>query len=405
MKAQSIISLRKIGVRPSIDFEVNHKDHNFYAEGIVNGNSHSLSYSHSSSNCVLLKTLYPKEFFLTCLEMAKGTEDFALISGEVGRYGLSIGGPSLLHSELGFTCKENKIYFGLGSVKGVSKATLSKLDTFRRDFTNKFEIFSEAKVLGIGIFSNLIYSGCLDDFLTETRSKTVLEACVWNELTDKEKIECLKRGSEFKYNLFEIIKALNKTIKTEKGKPIIKDSRLDTLRRDTKKFVEIYKNNSKHEDFTVFEMESRLLGFSYSQTLQKVYRDLEPNLEEIEVVKSYGPKERVVFVGKVKFAAEGLTKKAQMPYFRCVVADQTGEITVFIYENDRFPGISRHKELNGRLAKEDDVVVVRGQRSGDDIVNADNIAVQEVKVFAKASELPSEEEKIEQIMTNLAPKT
>ena len=368
--------------------------------------AHSFSYASLTSCTVWLKFNHPRAFFLTCLEMAKTTEDLHAIIAECRYFSLEVAGPSLTHSENSFCCKNDKIYFGLASIKSVSSKGLEKLDKFRRNFTNKFEVFMAAKEAGIsiGVLANLLYVGCLDEFLIETRSKTVLEACCWNLLTEKEKIECLKRGADFQFNLFKLIKALNETIKTEKGKPVIKDSRRDTLRKKMADYLEIYRNNSKHEDFTVFEMESRLLGFSYSQTLQNVYKKLEPNLEEIEVVKSYGPKENVIFVGKVKFAAEGLTKKAGMPYFRCVVADHTTEITCFLYENDRYPGISQHKELNGRLAQEGDVVVVRGQRSGDDIVNANNIAVQEVKVFAKASELPEKPEETDEKNVELAPK-
>lgn len=363
--------------------------------------AHGAAYGTLSATTAYMKANHTAAFFTALLRNVKNeqdpTQEIAIINSELAHFGLKFRGPNLIKSSLDFSYTDNEIFFGLSSISGLGSKTLERLQGFRQNFTNKFSIFSEAKSSGIslGVLGSLIYSGCLDDFLTETRSKTVLEACLWNILTEKEKIECLKRGEEFGYHLMPLIKALNTTIKTEKGKPVIKDSRRDTLRKKMADYLEIYKNNSKHEDFTVFEMESRLLGFSYSQTLQNVYKKLEPNLEEIEVVKSYGPKENVIFVGKVKFAAEGLTKKAGMPYFRCVVADHTAEITCFLYENDRYPGISQHKELNGRLAAEGDVVVVRGQRSGDDIVNANNIAVQEVKVFAKASELPEKPEETE----------
>lgn len=363
--------------------------------------AHGAAYGTLSATTAYMKANHTAAFFTSLLRNVKNeqdpTQEIAIINSELSHFGLKFRGPNLLKSSLDFSYTGNEIFFGLSSIKGLASKTLERLQNFKKNFTNKFDILNTAKSekISVGVLQNLIYAGCLDDFLTETRSKTVLEACLWNILTEKEKIECLKRGPEFQYNLFKLVKSLNEVIKTDKGKPVIKDSRRATIKKDMADYLAIYKNNSKHEDFTVYEMESRLLGFSYSQTLQKVYRDLEPDLEEIETVKSYGAGERVVFVGKVKFAGEGLTKKASMPYFRVVVADQTGEITTFLYENPKFPAISQHKELNGRLAKEDDVVVVRGKRSGDDIVNADNIAVQEVKVFAKASELPDKLEETE----------
>jgi len=390
IKYQKILSIKPFGVQKSIDLEIDHPDHNFICEGIVSSNSHSLAYSEITASCALLKTNYPKEFFLTCLEMAKETEDVNRIASEAPHYGIEIKGPSLIHSEDNFCFKDGKIYFGLSHIKGLSDAAMSKISGFRRNFQNKFEIFLAAKESGvsIGVLGNLIYVGCLDEFLTENRTKTVLEAHAWNLLTDKEKTECLKRGQEFSYDLFKIVKELNRSIKDDNGKQIIKDSRRQTLLKKLDPYLKIYKNNSSHEMYTVYEMERRLLGFSYSHTLQDVYREMADDLETIEVVKSHLPKTNVHFVGTVKFAAEGLTKKANMPFFRVVVKDETGEITCFLYSNERNDGIAAHRELNwGRLAKGDDVVVVRGQRSGDDIVNANLISIQEVKVFDKVSDV------------------
>ena len=63
-----------------------------------------------------------------------------------------------------------------------------KVNNFRNKYSNKFEIFEAAEQAGltIGILSSLIQAGALEGF-SQSRSKVVLEAQLWNLLTKREK--------------------------------------------------------------------------------------------------------------------------------------------------------------------------------------------------------------------------
>jgi hypothetical protein len=90
-------------------------------------------------------------------------------------------------------------------------------------------------------FLRLIQAGTFDQFNTN-RTMMVYEAQLWNVLKPKEKKAALDYAAE--QNMYRVaplvLALLNKTLKDEKGKPIIKDSRLTTIRnilRNTKRFM------------------------------------------------------------------------------------------------------------------------------------------------------------------------
>ena len=106
-----------------------------------------------------------------------------------------------------------------------------KINNFKNTYSNKFEIFAAAREakLNIGILSALIQAGALEGF-KQTRSKVVLEAQLWNLLTDRERRFAMSFAGKMEFDLVETIKSLM-SFKDEKGKVIIKDSRYDTIKK------------------------------------------------------------------------------------------------------------------------------------------------------------------------------
>ena len=239
---EKIVSIKPIGIKPTIDLEVNHSDHNFYAEGIVVSNSHSVAYATMSFQTAYLKFKYPKFFFLSLLKLAKDeqnpVEEVSKIQSEMKNFGINLLPPDLLKSQLEFSIEGDNIRMGIGNIKGIADKTLEKLKLFIKEYDSKFHIFNAANEckIGIGILSSLIQSGCLDSaFKNETRTKMVLEAQLFNLLTDKEKRRVCEISAAHNDDLIEIIKTMTKPNPLSKdSKPFIKPSRAQTIREKFK---------------------------------------------------------------------------------------------------------------------------------------------------------------------------
>ena len=168
MRTQKIISIKPLGLKNTLDLEVNHSDHNFYAEGLVSSNSHSISYAILAAWTIYLKFKYPHEFFLALLRLSKfepdSHQEINKISKELVFFDIKLLPPDLAKSSLDFKIEDGNIRFGLNSIKGVSEKTLQSLQNFRETTTpTKFDIFISAKQAGIniGVLSSLIQAGTL----------------------------------------------------------------------------------------------------------------------------------------------------------------------------------------------------------------------------------------------------
>ena len=116
-----------------------------------------------------------------------------------------------------FIVEEEDIRFGLLSIKGISDKSMEKLNDFRDQYSDKFEIFQASKQAGlnIGVLSALIQAGALEGF-KQSRSKVVYEAQLWNILTKREAKYVSKFAEEYNYDLVKIIK-----VKGNSNDPII----------------------------------------------------------------------------------------------------------------------------------------------------------------------------------------
>jgi DNA polymerase III alpha subunit len=159
-----------------------------------------------------------------------------------------------------FSIEENNIRFGLLSVKGISDKSIEKLNSFRNKYSNKFEIFQAAEEadLNIGVLCSLIQAGALTGF-KQSRSKIVLEAQLWNILNTKEKRFSILLGEKFDFDLIKIIKHLNK-FTDEKNKIVIKESRLETIKKKYEPYLKIYNQNNKSESFANWYYEKSFLA-------------------------------------------------------------------------------------------------------------------------------------------------
>ena len=352
--------------------------------------SHSLAYAVMAAITCYLKANYPQEFYLSLLKMTRHepdpTTEITKIQQELPRFGIRLLPPDLLKSDLHFKIEGDDIRFGLLSIKGIADKSIEKLLKFKPDYQNKFQTFhaaDEAK-LGLGVLSSIIQAGALGCF-RESRSLVVLEAQIWSLLTDKEKMAALQVGKEHEFKLVRVVKALQ-NLKDEKGKRLIKPSRLETIKRHYAEYKEIYEINSKNEALANFFYERKLLGFSYFSTLSDIFRPNNERLIQISQVKEAELEQEVQFMAVVKEISTSTSKKGTK-FCKILAADESGEYTVLMFDTKRQATIEICKYDNkGKLPREDDIVEVRGRKQAD-AVFADSVRGVQERIFTKLADL------------------
>ena len=352
--------------------------------------SHSLAYACLAASTVYLKFKYPKEFFLALLKMTRHEPDpvkeISKIAKEFDLFGIELLPPHIVKSALDFKIEGDDIRFGLLSIKGISDKSIDKLMDFRKDFATKFEIFQGAKEAGISsaILCPLIQAGALEGF-KQSRTKVVYEAQVWNLLTDREKRFALPLGEKFDYDLVRVIKHLNGTIKDDKGKQIIKDSRLATIKRKQEPYEKIYQQNRKNEQFANWYYENHLLGYTHGVSLRDIFaekRDGMIELSSVREVENMPLKDKAIFVGTISDKPYKGKSRRGASYLRLEVADETGVIRVMIF-NEK---LERCERDNEGLPKEGNIVIIKGVKV-DEAIFADMITIQDNKVYTKLSQI------------------
>ena len=351
---------------------------------------HGFSYATITAQTTYLKTNYPQEFFISLLRMAKfepnPIEVISKINQELRNFGITLLPPHILNSDIDFKVVGKDILFGLGAIKGVSEKTIEKLNNFRHPHSNKFEIFAGAKEAGlsIGILASLILVGSLD-IKGQKRAKVVYEAQLFNVLTEKEKQLVISLGEQFNYDLVKCLRHI-RTLKTDKGKPVIKDTRYDTIKKHEAPYKEMLEFNSKNEDLSKFYMEKALLGYSYSVKLIDIYKNVAPDLITIDEVKSSLEFEKVHFMGEAVKVVSKKGKDSGRKYIRVEVSDHTGSCQVLLCDSNKFAKVEEHLEENGKPVAEGDIISIMGT-VGKDIIFAQKIGVQDVLVFEKISQI------------------
>ena len=356
--------------------------------------SHSISYASLAAITTFLKFKYPKEFFLALLKMTRFEPDpiteIAKVSRELPKFGIKLLSPNLLKSEMDFAIEGDNLRFGLTSIKGISDKSIKKLENFKNKYSTKFEVFQGASEagIGIGILSALIQAGALEGEFSHSRSYIVAESQLWNLLTPREKVKAFDLAEEKKCDLMEVVKYLNKELKDDKGKPFIKDSRIETIRRNFKPYKQIYDKNRSNEDFANWYYENALLGYTHGKFLRKVSSEYS-HLESIETALGKTENSKVNFIATVEDTYSAKSRKGT-PYLRLTLQDETGVCTAMIFTQKNRDNIANCRRDNGgTLPVKKGIVIVKGVKKDGDTIFADLVRIQDQKIFMKLSEIKS----------------
>jgi DNA polymerase-3 subunit alpha len=352
--------------------------------------SHSVAYAALAAISIYLKFKYPQQFFLSLLKMSKHEPDpigeISKIEKELVYFNIKLLPPHLIKSKEEFCIEGDDIRFGLLSVKGISEKTVKAVNEFRKEFQNKFDIFETASQanLNIGVLCALIQAGALDGDFKQSRSKIVYEAQLWNVLTNKEKVNAKLFGESFSYDLVKILLHM-KDNKDIQGKPYIKESRLETLRTKADPYKKIYEINSKSESFANWFYENSIIGYSVRNKLREVFISKKDDLVYIKDIADFAEKDEVSFIGVIQECKSGVSREKKTRYFKMQISDETAAVNVMIFSDK----IDDMQNLNNRMPKEEDIVIVTGQKFGDSVF-ARLVAIQTHTVYTKLSQLKAE---------------
>jgi len=356
--------------------------------------SHAASYATLSALTTYLKFNYPKEFFLALLKSSRHEpdphEEIETISQELPFFGIRLLAPDLVKSKPDFEIEDNNIRFGLNAIKGVSDKILSKLLEFRQgEFSNKIDCFDGAKEasLNIGVLSALIQAGTLSSF-SEKRCRLVLEAQTYNVLTDREKRNVKLLAPKYGYDVLTTIsEAMKNKQVADDGKALMSEKRYNTFKAKYEPFKRIYEMNKKYEKFANWFFEKRLLGYSYTYKLKEVFQDTDSDalLTSYEVLQSE-PRQAVKMVGIVKEARKKTSRNGNN-YLFIKLSDEYGQISCRLMDG-RQDNMTRYYEGEGRTPKEDEIVIVYGNKS-DDSIFLNTLSILNEKIYTKLSDLES----------------
>jgi DNA-directed DNA polymerase III PolC len=357
--------------------------------------SHSISYATLAAWTTYLKFNHPQEFFLALLKMTNFEPNPQLeisnISKELPHFDMKLLPPNLVKSDMDYTIEDNNIRYGLSSIKGISDKSLSSLQSFRKEkFVNKFELFTSAKHSGlnIGILSCLIQAGSLSEGDSEDRAKKVLEAQLFNILTDREKRNIIAINTKSPKDIYEIfaeVRNSNYTMVADDGKPLIKESRYQTIKKKYSPQKAIYKKNSANQKFANWYFERQLLGFSYSTRLKDVY--VSKSVPFMDTAHFHNSEERGSFkyILVVTFAKKEKSRNGNL-YIKLEMEDEVGSINGIICDNARSKKCTEYLKHN-TMPSENNIVAVYGQKSRDgDTLFIETISIMDDNIYMKLSD-------------------
>ena len=353
--------------------------------------SHSIAYSTLAAWTTYLKFKYPIHFFLSLLNMTKfepsPQEEVGKISKELSYFGIKLLPPNLSKSEMDFSIEGNDIRYGLNSIKGISEKALKSLIEFRsQSGDTKYEMFISAKQAGlhIGTLCALIQAGALSNF-EGSRPLLVLEAQVFNVLTDREKRNFIQLGEKFNYKLLDaIVSARDNNLVGDDGRPLFKESRFQTFKKKYEPYKNIYMQNSKSSSFANWYFENQLLGYSYSEDLRNIFG--KPGLK-LTNLKEYKEKRKNSNLSVIGIVLDCFTRisRSGNKYMKLEIADEFGSLNCMLCNNSKENKLDEFLNIN-EAPEKNSIIVTYGSKA-DDIFFVNNINVLKENIYMKLADL------------------
>ncbi|MDB4317743.1 DNA polymerase III subunit alpha [bacterium] len=353
--------------------------------------SHSFAYAELAAKTVYLKYKYPREFFLSVLESSEFDPDplsvIASVHEELDHFGIRLLPPSLFKSEMNFSIEGGNIRYGLNSIKGISSKSIEGLVFFKGSdgFESKYDVFSAAKSCGINIsiLVALIQAGAMEES-TEKRGRLVLEAQAFNILTDREKRNFIVFKDRFGDDILEAIsKVMEVNAVADDGRPIMKESRFETFKRNFKNYKEIFDKNKPYQKFSNWWYENSLLGYSYSFDLKDCFEDDFGSMNCLKEVSEISEGSKFKTVCQVKDFFTRISQNGNK-YMLIETSDNTSSAKFLIMDNSRSSTLSDFLDQY-KMSKDCILILNATKGSGSNFV--DSARVVDTKIMMKRMDL------------------
>ena len=336
--------------------------------------SHAAAYAVVSYRTAYLKTYYPVEFMAATLNSFLGNLDkIPEYIAECRRLNIEILKPSINKSYTKFTVNENKIRFGLGSVKNVGTAAIETI-VEERNKNGEFKNFT--------------------DFCERIQGEAVNKKCIESLI----KAGAFDELGETRHTLMDSFEEILETISGETRKSIQGQvTMFDIASKETaEKHKYNLKRTSEYEERTLLDMEKEILGIYISgHPLEKIKKEIELNTN-INTLQMINIKEendlskdgrQVRYAGIITSVKKKYTKNNTIMAF-VTVEDLYGSTEIIVFDS------CYTRSSNSLIA--DNIVLVEGRLSirededvkivANTIINFENIIKGEKQQIQKSEQ-------------------
>ena len=311
--------------------------------------SHAAAYAVVSYRTAYLKAYYKEELMAATLNSFLGNLDkIPVYINDCKKMNIEILPPDINKSETRFTVNDNKIRFGMGTIKNVGIAAINSIVGERNqngDYHNFTSFCERIKDKGINkkCVESLIKAGVFDSF-GNTRA-TLLES--FEGILDTINNEG-RRAMENQVSMFDLM--------ADNEEPV-----------ETKKYIFIEK--PEFEEKELLSLEKEMIGVYISGHPLEKYRDLiekvanintvgiskiNQEMEEFGKVSEYHDNQTVKFAGIITKIKKKFTRNNTIMVF-VTIEDLYGTAEIIVFDS------VYHKSINSLI--EENVVLVEGRLS------------------------------------------
>src|SRR5919202_931777 len=187
VKKTKIVRVTPVGVEKTYNMEMRAPHHNYFVNGLLSANSHSVAYAHVAYQTAYLKAHYAEHFYAAV--MSNVTDDAAKIfkdASELKAQGIRMLPPDVNQSGPGFTPVERAVRYGLTAIKGIGQSAVAAVIEARerRPFRSIFDFAERVGEKGSGkrVLESLVCAGAFDSLKPEGETmhscRARLFACV-----------------------------------------------------------------------------------------------------------------------------------------------------------------------------------------------------------------------------------
>jgi DNA polymerase-3 subunit alpha len=168
VKKVGIKSVKPMGKEKTYNLTMKAPYHNYFANGILTANSHSMAYGFLAYHTAYLKAHYPANFWAAVLSSELGDIDkVARYIDKAKQMGIKVLPPDINLSLDSFTPQGDTIRFGLAAIKGIGQATVTEIIAAREKggaFKSLYDFAERVqnKALNKRVFESLVKSGAFD---------------------------------------------------------------------------------------------------------------------------------------------------------------------------------------------------------------------------------------------------